>query len=51
MQVRHLGSQRKRKAGTDLEDSSSGNEDNDEENGGPALVLLLPLWRPTVLHP
>ncbi|CAK0784859.1 hypothetical protein CVIRNUC_008064 [Coccomyxa viridis] len=35
--VRHLGSQRKRKAGTDLEDSSSGNEDNDEENGGPAL--------------
>ena len=51
MQARLLGSQRKRKAETKLEDSSSGDEDDGEENGGPALVLLLPLWRPTILHP
>ena len=51
MQARPLGSQRKRKAGTNLEDSSSGDgDDDDEEKCGPAVVRLSPSGAPTILH-
>ena len=43
MQARLLGNRRKRRARTNLENSSTGDEDNDEENDGPAVVLRSPL--------